>query len=69
MLTTSIFNNLLGNIEHLPLYFNTNILVLILSVPLFSIFFIFLTPEAGNRFHYVFALYSTSVSFILSLIL
>jgi len=63
------FNNFLGNIQNFPLYINTNILVLILGVPLFSIFIVLLTPELGNKFHYVFCLYSTAISFILSLIL
>jgi len=70
MLTTSLlWNDLLGNIEQFPLYFNTNILIILLSIPLVSIFIIFLTPEAGNKFHYVFSLYSTCISFIVSVIL
>lgn len=63
------FNTLLGNIQNFPLYLNTNILVLILGVPLFSIFIVLLTPELGNKFHYIFCLYSTAISFLLSLIL
>ena len=69
MLSKLSIANLLGNIENFPLYFNSNILVILLSIPLFSIFFIFLTSEAGNKFHYVFSLYSTGLSFIVSLIL
>jgi NADH-quinone oxidoreductase subunit M len=69
MLSNLFLTNLLGNIENFPLYFNSNILVLLLSIPLLSIFIIFLTSEAGNRFHYVFALYSTGLSFILSVLL
>ena len=70
MLTTSLlWNDLLGNIEQFPLYFNTNILIILLSIPLVSIFIIFLTPEACNKFHYVFSLYSTCISFIVSVIL
>ena len=69
MLSNLFIPNLLGNIENFPLYFNSNILVILLSIPLLSIFFIFLTSEAGNKFHYVFSLYSTGLSFIVSLIL
>jgi hypothetical protein len=69
MLSNLFLTHLLGNIENFPLYFNSNILVLLLSIPLVSIFIIFLTSEAGNKFHYVFALYSTGLSFILSVLL
>ncbi len=63
------FLTYIGKAESFPLYFTDNILILILGVPLFSIFFIFLTSGYSTRFHYKFALSSTALSFLLSLYL
>ena len=69
MYTQIIFNDYIGKGETFPLFFNNNILILLLAIPLFSIFFIFLSPNLGNKQHYVFSLYSTVISFLASLFL
>ncbi len=68
MLNTTL-SNFIGYADSFPLVFSSNILILILGVPLFSIFVIFLTPGLTGRFHYLFSLASTVVSFLLSVFL
>lgn len=64
-----IYSDIIGTVESFPLYLNKNPLVLILGLPFFSILFIFFTPGATIRTHYVFSLYSTAISFLLSVYL
>jgi len=64
-----LFNDIIGKGDTFPLFFNDNILILILAIPLFSIFFIFFTPGLGDKNHYIFSLYSTLFSFLVSLFL
>jgi len=69
MYTFFFLNDFIGKAETFPLILNNNILVILLSIPLFSIFFIFFTPEFTVQKHYVFSLYSTVISFLASLYL
>jgi len=69
MYTLFFISDFIGKAETFPLILNDNILVILLGIPLFSIFFIFFTPELGIQKHYVFSLYSTVISFLASLYL
>ncbi len=70
MMTNSFFLlDYIGKAESFPLFLSQNLLILILGVPLFSIFFIFFTSGYDARFHYTFALNSTVLSFLLALYL
>jgi hypothetical protein len=59
----------LGKGESFPLLLSDNILLIILGVPLFSIFAHFFSSSLGNNYIYKFALGSTVISFLLSLFL
>lgn len=59
----------LGRGETLPFLLVDNILLIILLIPLFSIFILFFTPALGNNFMYKFSLASTVLSFLVSLFL
>jgi NADH-quinone oxidoreductase subunit M len=63
------FMNILGKGEYLPLFINENLLVLTLILPLLSIIVLYTTESFGKNFMYKFALYSSAVSFLLSLFL
>lgn len=69
MLNSLNFLLFLGKGESLPILLADNILIILLAVPLFSIFAIFFSSSLGNNFLYKFALASTVVSFLLSLFL
>jgi hypothetical protein len=69
MYSLFFLNDFIGKAETFPLILNENLLVIILGIPLFSIFFIFFTPELSLKKYYVFSLYSTVVSFLASLYL
>jgi len=69
MLMSLNFLSFLGKGEAFPLLFNDNILLIILLVPLLSIFILFFTSVSGNNFMYKFALGSTAISFLISLFL
>ena len=69
MHTLFFISDFIGKAETFPLILNNNILVILLGIPLFSIFFIFFTPELNIQKHYVFSLYSTVISFLASLYL
>jgi len=64
-----LFLDYIGKAESFPLFLTDNILILLLGVPLFSIFAIFLTSGYNTLFHYKFALNSTVLSSILALYL
>ncbi len=69
MLNFMNFLLFLGKGEALPLWFSENILLLILLIPLLSIFIIFLTSSLGNNTTYQISLASSVISFFFSLIL
>lgn len=69
MLILLNFLSFLGKGEAFPLLFNDNMLLIILLVPLLSIFILFFTSVSGNNFMYKFALGSTAISFLISLFL
>ena len=69
MYSLFFLNDFIGKAETFPLILNENLLVIILSIPLFSIFFIFFTPELSLKKYYIFSLYSTVLSFLTSLYL
>jgi len=69
MLTLLNFLTFLGKGEAFPILFSNNILLILLLVPLMSIFILFFTSSLGNSFMYKFSLGSTAISFLLSLFL
>jgi hypothetical protein len=69
MLQIQYLISFLGKGDALPLLFSDNILLIVLLIPLFSIFIVFLMSMLGNNKIYQFSLISTALSFLLSLFL
>ena len=58
-----------GKGEFLPLILSTDLLLLILLLPLFTLFFLFVLSFLNTNFIYISALFSSCISFFLSLLL
>jgi hypothetical protein len=55
--------------EFFPLFPEFNLLIIILMLPFFTVLAIFFFYKIGNKFLYEFGLFSSAISFLLSLIL
>jgi len=69
MLTFINYSQIIGKGETFPGLFLENILLLVLAIPLLSILVIFFLGKANTSTYYIFSLYSTMFSFLISLIL
>lgn len=66
---SNLILNILGKGEVFPIVSPQDILLYVMLVPLSSILILFISNSLGNKFLYEFALFSTVISFLLSLIL